>query len=62
MNYDSISTVNHDILTYGKDNFIVVTGGIGDFLTIIYFLSYGDQKNIIFRILKFKLVTLTTKQ
>ena len=48
MNYDSISTVNHDILTYGKDNFIVVTGGIGDFLTINYFLSYGDQKNIIF--------------
>ena len=48
MNYDSISTVYNDIVIYGKDNFIIVTGGIGDFLTVNYFLLYGKQKNIIF--------------
>jgi hypothetical protein len=48
MNYDSISTVYNDIVIYGKDNFIIVTGGIGDFLTVNYFLSYGKEKNIIF--------------
>ncbi len=46
--HDYISQLIQDINKLGKINFIVVTGGIGDFLTINYFLSFGYKTNIIF--------------
>lgn len=46
--HDDISEVKRDILNIGKQNFIIVTGGIGDFLSINYFLSFGNKINIIF--------------
>ena len=46
--HDYINQLIQDINKLGKINFIVVTGGIGDFLTINYFLSFGYKTNIIF--------------
>jgi hypothetical protein len=37
--HDDLNTVIKDIIDIGKANFIVVTGGIGDFLAIDYFLK-----------------------
>jgi len=48
MSYDSIDFILNDIANFGKENFIIITGGIGDFLTIDYFFSFSSKKNIIF--------------
>jgi hypothetical protein len=47
-NYDNLAEILSDIKLIGKKKFIIVTGGIGDFLTIDYFLSFSSKKNIIF--------------
>jgi hypothetical protein len=46
--YDDIKNVLFDIDAIGKDKFVIVTGGIGDFLTVDYFFSYSEKYNIIF--------------
>ena len=46
--YDSIEKVLKDLVKYGKQNFIIFTGGIGDFLTIDIFFLFSKYKNIIF--------------
>jgi hypothetical protein len=46
--YDDIKNVLLDIYAIGKDKFVIITGGIGDFLTIDYFFSFSEKHNIIF--------------
>jgi hypothetical protein len=46
--YNDISEIKRDILYINQPNFIIVTGGVGDFLTLDYFFSFGNTKNIIF--------------
>jgi hypothetical protein len=46
--YDNLNNILLNIQSYGSNSFIIVTGGIGDFLTIDYFFSYSISKNIIF--------------
>jgi hypothetical protein len=46
--YDKIDNVLSDIVKFGENNFIVFTGGVGDFLTVDYFFSFIENKNIIF--------------
>jgi hypothetical protein len=48
MIHDKLIHVLNDVKNIGEKNFIIVTGGIGDFLTINYYLSFGDNINIIF--------------
>jgi hypothetical protein len=48
MEYNKIYEVLNDISKYNPNNFIIVTGGIGDFLTLDYYYSLVDTKNIIF--------------
>ena len=35
--HNSLMEILSDIVEFGKNNFIIVTGGIGDFLTVDYF-------------------------
>lgn len=46
--HDSIRIILDDLVKYGKQNFIIFTGGIGDFLTIDVFFLFSKYKNIIF--------------
>ena len=46
--HNSLMEILSDIVEFGKNNFIIVTGGIGDFLTVDYFFLYTYKKNIIF--------------
>ena len=46
--YDDIETVLLNIQKLGFDNFIIITGGIGDFLILDSFFSFYKTKNIIF--------------
>jgi hypothetical protein len=46
--HNNIKDILSDINTCGHNQFIIITGGIGDFLTIDYFFSYSEKKNIIF--------------
>ena len=46
--HNDIKDVLLDIETFGEDTFIIITGGIGDFLTIDKFYSFSEKKNIIF--------------
>lgn len=48
MFHDTIKTLLSDVVKYGKQNFIIFTGGIGDFLTIDIFFLFSKYKNIIF--------------
>ena len=45
--HDNLNGVLNDIKN-NEDNYIVVTGGIGDFLTVDYFFSLSKQYSIIF--------------
>lgn len=46
--HDSKETVLLDIIKEGIENFIIITGGIGDFLTIDFYCNFSSRKNIIF--------------
>jgi hypothetical protein len=46
--YDSLENVLSDINVFGNDTFSIITGGIGDFLTIDYFFFLSNTKNLIF--------------
>lgn len=46
--HNNIKEVLLDIKTFGVNKFVIITGGIGDFLTIDYFFPYSETKNIIF--------------
>jgi hypothetical protein len=46
--HNDIKDILSDINTFGHNQFIIITGGIGDFLTIDYFFSYSEKNNIIF--------------
>ena len=46
--YDSLNDILIDISKYGYEKFIIITGGIGDFLTIDYFNFFSNTYNIIF--------------
>jgi Tfp pilus assembly protein PilZ len=46
--HNVINDVLLDINTFGVNKFIIITGGIGDFLTIDYFFSFSEKHNIIF--------------
>jgi ADP-heptose:LPS heptosyltransferase len=46
--HDSKEKVLHNIIKKGIENFIIITGGIGDFLTIDFYLNYSSKKHIIF--------------
>jgi len=46
--YDKLESVLSDIDILGKDSFKIITGGVGDFLTIDYFFLYSHTKNLIF--------------
>lgn len=47
-NHDRINLILNDINKFGNSTFIIVTGGIGDFLSIDYFFKFSQIKNIIF--------------
>jgi hypothetical protein len=47
-NYDELEYILNEINRNNVGSFIIVTGGIGDFLTIDYFFGYSLYKNIIF--------------
>lgn len=46
--HNDIKDVLLDINTFGVNKFVIITGGIGDFLTIDYFFSFSEKHNIIF--------------
>jgi hypothetical protein len=46
--HNTLVEIQSDIVKFGNKKFIIVTGGIGDFLTIDYFFLYTYKKNIIF--------------
>lgn len=46
--HNTLEEVLSNIIEFGKNNFIIVTGGIGDFLTVDSFFLYTCTKNIIF--------------
>ena len=47
-NYDTIKDILYEISCNDIDTFIIVTGGIGDFIAIDQFFGYSFKKNIIF--------------
>lgn len=46
--YDSLKNIIFNISKYGSNNFIIITGGIGDFFILDSFFSFSRNKNIIF--------------
>ena len=48
VNYDNLKNIIYNIFKFGPNNFIIITGGIGDFLILDSFFSFSCRKNIIF--------------